>query len=71
MRETKDSGVDWIGEVPVNWEIVPIKADVSIGHGSDPTTPGDIPVWGSGANPLKPVASIRMGQRCFLDEREH
>lgn len=21
MRETKDSGVDWIGEVPVNWEI--------------------------------------------------
>lgn len=30
MRETKDSGVDWIGEVPVNWEIVPIKADVSI-----------------------------------------
>ena len=32
MRETKDSGVDWIGEVPVNWEIVPIKADVSIGH---------------------------------------
>lgn len=53
MRETKDSGVDWIGEVPVNWEIVPIKADVSIGHGSDPTTPGDIPVWGSGGEPFK------------------
>ena len=60
MRETKDSGVDWIGEVPVNWEIVP--------------TPQRLVIFrfgAAGANPLKPVASIRMGQRCFLDEREH
>lgn len=25
MREMKDSGVEWIGEIPKGWEIVPIK----------------------------------------------
>ena len=24
MRETKDSGVDWIGEVPANWRLTKI-----------------------------------------------
>ncbi len=25
MREMKDSGVEWIGEIPKDWEIVPTK----------------------------------------------
>ena len=25
MREMKDSGVDWIGEIPHDWEIVQTK----------------------------------------------
>lgn len=25
MREMKDSGVEWIGEIPENWEVVPTK----------------------------------------------
>ena len=69
MRETKDSGVDWIGEVPVNWEIVPIKADVSIGHGSDPTTPGDIPVWGSGGEPFKTCGEHKNGPAVLLGRK--
>lgn len=25
MREMKDSGVDWIGEIPLEWDILPVK----------------------------------------------
>ena len=25
MREMKDSGVEWIGEIPKNWEVARIK----------------------------------------------
>lgn len=33
MREMKDSGVEWIGEIPKDWEIIKTKyvADISIG----------------------------------------
>ncbi|MFC5631762.1 MULTISPECIES: restriction endonuclease subunit S [Streptococcus] len=29
MRKIKDSGIDWIGEVPYNWRVVPIKSFLS------------------------------------------
>lgn len=35
-REMKDSGIDWIGEFPIEWIIAPIK---SIGHTSSGATP--------------------------------
>ena len=33
MREMKDSGIEWIGEIPKDWEIIKTKyvADISIG----------------------------------------
>ena len=65
--EMRDSGVEWIGEVPADWELVPIKADVSIGHGSNPTLPGDIPVWAAAASLLKPAASSKRDLPCSLD----
>ena len=33
MREMKDSGVAWIGEIPANWKIVPLKSLFSFGKG--------------------------------------
>lgn len=33
MREMKDSGVEWIGEIPANWKIVPLKSLFSFGKG--------------------------------------
>jgi len=33
MREMKDSGVEWISDIPVNWDIVPLKALFSFGKG--------------------------------------
>lgn len=34
MREMKDSGIEWIGEIPVGWKIVKIKnvADINMGQ---------------------------------------
>ena len=33
MREMKNSGIEWIGEIPKDWEIIKTKyvADISIG----------------------------------------
>lgn len=28
MREMKDSGVEWIGKIPKDWEIVPLTKQV-------------------------------------------
>ena len=33
MREMKDSGVEWIKEIPSTWEIVPLKSLFSFGKG--------------------------------------
>lgn len=30
MREMKDSGVEWIGKIPKDWEIVPLTKQYSI-----------------------------------------
>lgn len=41
MREMKDSGVEWIGEIPENWEIKPLKNLFSFGKGL-PITKADL-----------------------------
>lgn len=48
----KDSGVDWIGEIPEGWEVRSLKTMMSIQRGHDLTAEqfnkGDFPVYGSG-----------------------
>ena len=48
----KDSGVEWIGEVPEGWEVRRLKSMMSIQRGHDLTADsfkvGGIPVYGSG-----------------------
>jgi len=45
----KDSGVEWLGEVPEGWEVVPVKARLSVVGGTTPKSDqpafwdGDIP----------------------------
>ena len=33
MRKMKDSGIEWIGEIPEDWEVKPIKSLFSFGKG--------------------------------------
>ncbi len=69
MREMRDSGAEWIGEVPADWKVVPIKANVSIGHGSDPELSGDTPVWGSGSEPFKTCGEYKEGPTVLLGRK--
>ena len=36
MREMKDSGVEWIGEIPIEWKICKLKNIASIQTGNTP-----------------------------------
>lgn len=36
MREMKDSGIEWVGEIPTGWSISPLKYDYSIVAGATP-----------------------------------
>ena len=53
-REMKDSGVEWIGEIPIDWQLVPLKRFATVNNGQeiqcevDADTPGAVGVYGSG-----------------------
>ena len=44
MREMKDSGVEWIGEIPINWNISKLKYHFKIGSGTTPKS-DDSNLW--------------------------
>ena len=68
-REMKDSGIEWIGDIPKEWKIGKAKHYVSITNGSDPKYDGDIPVYGSGANSFKTCGEYKEGP-CVLIGRK-
>ena len=41
MRQMKDSGIEWIGEIPKNWEVRKIKTRFAIQAGFTPDTKND------------------------------
>ncbi len=46
----KDSGVEWLGEVPEHWQIVPLKRIARIGNGSTPRR-DELRYWDEGTYP--------------------
>lgn len=65
----KDSGVEWIGEIPEGWKITRNKFYVIISHGMDPKTEGDIPVYGSGAESFKSCGEYKEGPAVLLGRK--
>ena len=55
----KDSGVEWLGEVPEGWNIVPLKRRFEIEGGSTPNTKEEY--WGFLHNPSKRYSPLRDG----------
>ncbi len=52
-REMKDSGIEWIGEIPREWEVAQLKRFINVNNGREietevQDTNGAIPVYGSG-----------------------
>lgn len=69
MREMKDSGVEWLGEVPAGWGVVPVKRVAVLKHGSDPKTAGDTPVYGSGQSAFKTCGEFKEGPSVLLGRK--
>lgn len=67
--EMKDSGVEWIGQVPKHWSIEKAKHCVTIDHGSDPKSEGDTPVYGSGASSFKTCGEFKEGPTVLVGRK--
>ena len=72
-REMKDSGIQWIGKIPKNWDVRPIKNSFSIVSGSTPDSDkaeyweGDIP-WITPAD-FKTIDKYTSGGSRFITEK--
>lgn len=67
--EMKDSGVNWIGNTPLDWAILSAKCVVYVNHGSDPQTEGNIPVYGSGANSFRTCGEFKEGPAVLVGRK--
>ncbi|MCR5624951.1 MAG: restriction endonuclease subunit S [Lachnospiraceae bacterium] len=68
--EMKDSGIEWIGEIPIHWNVIPTKYCFRIGNGSDPTTDeGATPVYGSGSKSFKTCVEFKSGPTVLLGRK--
>ena len=65
----KDSGVEWIGEIPEGWGVVQTKYCATINHGTDPKTEGNIPVYGSGAGSFKTCGEFKEGPAVLVGRK--
>ena len=68
-REMKDSGIEWIGEIPSNWGVHSAKYHIDIENGSDPKTEGSIPVYGSGTNSFKTCGEYKEGPAVLVGRK--
>ena len=68
--EMKDSNVQWIGKIPSNWAVVPVKYCFIIENGSDPKTEdGETPVYGSGSKSFKKCTEFKKGPTVLLGRK--
>ena len=65
----KPSNIDWIGQIPTHWECSQAKHFVLIGHGSDPKTEGEVPVYGSGATSFRTCGEFKNGPTVLIGRK--
>ena len=63
----KDSGVEWLGEVPAHWEVKKLGYLTSIGNGSTPNR-GEARYWIDGLHPWLTSTKINEGVIVAADE---
>lgn len=68
-RPMKDSGIEWIGDIPAEWDYTKAKNCVNIQNGSDPKTEGSIPVYGSGASSFKTCGEYKEGPSVLIGRK--
>ena len=67
--EMKDSGSYWIGLIPLTWGTIRTKYVLKIENGSDPSTEGNTPVYGSGAKSFKTCGEYKEGPTVLLGRK--
>ena len=67
--EMKDSGIQWIGQVPTHWLLKKAKYCVSITNGSDPKSEGSVPVYGSGSESFKTCGEYKEGPAVLIGRK--
>ncbi len=55
----KDSGIEWLGEIPAHWGVVPLKYLSTVGNGSTPKK-DDMRFWEGGAFPWLNSSVVNM-----------
>lgn len=68
-RPMKDSGIEWIGDIPAEWDYTKAKNCVNIQNGSDPKAEGSIPVYGSGASSFKTCGEYKEGPSVLIGRK--
>ena len=68
-RKMKDSGIEWIGEIPEGWEVIKAKYGIEVTHGCDPKTEGSIPVYGSGTESFKSCGEYKEGPAVLVGRK--
>lgn len=69
MRAMKDSGIEWIGQIPQEWNTIRAKYVTTITNGSDPKTEGNTPVYGSGSGCFKTCGEYKEGPTVLLGRK--
>lgn len=65
----KDSGIEWIWEIPEGWKVAKAKYCIEIQNGSDPHLEGNIPVYGSGAKSFKTCGEYKNGPTVLIGRK--
>ena len=68
-REMKDSGIEYLGIIPNNWNVASAKYFVKISNGSDPISEGDVPVYGSGKKSFRTCGEYKEGPAVLLGRK--
>ncbi len=69
VRNYKDSGIEWIGDVPEEWEVRKIKYLSQVVRGGSPRPAGDSRYYG-GNIPFMKVADITKDDKMYVDSCE-
>ena len=69
-RPMKDSGIEWIGEIPEHWEIKKIKHLSHVVRGGSPRPAGDLRYY-VGNIPFMKVADITKDDKIYVDKCEY
>lgn len=68
-RPMKPSGVEWIGDIPEEWELQKAKYNIIVSHGCDPKTEGNVPVYGSGASSFRTCGEFKKGPTVLVGRK--